>query len=498
MKRKSITIIGAGIAGLSAGCYGQMNGYSTRIFEMHDMPGGLCTSWIRKGYTIDGSLHFLVGSGPGISMHRIWEELGAVQGRHMINRDEFMRIEDSNGKALIVYTDIDRLEQHLKTVAPQDKTVIEEFTNGVRTCARFDMPVDKAPELYGPIDGMRMLLKMFPFLKLMNKYKQISIQDFAKKFTAPFLRKTFPLVFDLPDFPMIAVMMTFAWMHKKSAGFPEGGSLSFSRAIERRYLELGGKIYYSSPVDKILVEDVRAVGVRLADGTEHLSDIVISAADGHKTIFDMLDGKYVNNKIRGYYEKLPLFPAIVQVSLGVNRSLKEFPSILTWLLEKSIVIGGEEINRLMVYIYNFDHTLAPPGKTVVKVTIPARYEYWKKLKQYPEQYKEEKAKVAEQVIALLEQRIPGISGYIEMRDVATPVTLVHYTNNWKGSFEGWLLTTKTFGMHMSKTLPKLKNFYMAGQWVEPGGGVPTAAISGRNVIQIICKQDKKPFATEVP
>jgi 2-polyprenyl-6-methoxyphenol hydroxylase-like FAD-dependent oxidoreductase len=37
---KSMLIIGAGIAGLSAGCYGQMNGYKTQLFEMHDKPGG--------------------------------------------------------------------------------------------------------------------------------------------------------------------------------------------------------------------------------------------------------------------------------------------------------------------------------------------------------------------------------------------------------------------------------------------------------------------------
>jgi len=64
------------------------------------------------------------------------------------------------------------------------------------------------------------------------------------------------------------------------------------------------------------VEDDRAVGVRLTDGSEHRADIVISAADGHATIFDMLQGRYVSDKIRGYYEKLPIFPSWIQVSLG--------------------------------------------------------------------------------------------------------------------------------------------------------------------------------------
>ncbi len=86
-----------------------------------------------------------------------------------------------------------------------------------------------------------------------------------------------------------------------------------------------------------------------------------------------------------------------------------------------------------------------------------------------------------------------------MRDVATPLTWERYTGNWRGSFEGWLITKETFPpFHMSKTLPGLKDFYMAGQWVEPGGGVPTAAMSGRNVIQILCKRDRKTFVTQTP
>jgi phytoene dehydrogenase-like protein len=46
-----------------------------------------------------------------------------------------------------------------------------------------------------------------------------------------------------------------------------------------------------------------------------------------------------------------------------------------------------------------------------------------------------------------------------------------------------------------KTLPGLENFYMAGQWVVPGGGVPPCFYSARHVIQILCKRDGKPFAT---
>ena len=159
---KSIIIIGAGIAGLSAGCYGQMNGYNTRIFEMHTIPGGLCTTWKLKGYKIDGCIHWLIGSSPGNSLYRFWEELGAVQGRTMIDHEEYARIEGKEGKVFIVYTDIDRLEQHMKELAPEDKDVIEEFIKAIHSFTHFDMPVEKAPELYSPIDGLKMMLPCFP------------------------------------------------------------------------------------------------------------------------------------------------------------------------------------------------------------------------------------------------------------------------------------------------------------------------------------------------
>jgi phytoene dehydrogenase-like protein len=499
MERKSITIIGAGIAGLSAGCYGQMNGFRTEIFERHDQPGGLCTSWKRRGYTIDGCLHWLVGSRPGANFYRIWEELGAVQGRRMIDHEEFLRVEGKDGRTLVVHSDLDRLEQHMRELAPQDAAVIKQLTRAARACARYDLPVDKAPELYGMLDGTWFLIRTLPFLGLMSKWKKITVRDYAARFSDPFLREALPLIGDMPGFPMAGLLMILAWQHRQAAGYPVGGSLEFSRSIERRYLDLGGKMHYRAPVVEILVERNRAVGVRLADGTEHRSDITISAADGHATIFEMLGGRYLNRKIRSYYDELPIFPPLVLVALGVRRSFEKMPATVLYLLDEPVTIGGRPQSHLGVEINNFDPTLAPPGKTVLKVMFTADYAYWKNLRQDAGRYRAEKERVADQVVALLDQRYPGLAGQVEMRDVATPVTWERYTGNWQGSMEGWLMTKKTFPpFRMSKTLPGLQSFYLAGQWVEPGGGVPPAALSGRYVVQIICQRERRTFVAATP
>jgi phytoene dehydrogenase-like protein len=113
-------------------------------------------------------------------------------------------------------------------------------------------------------------------------------------------------------------------------------------------------------------------------------------------------------------------------------------------------------------------------------------------------YEAEKEQICDQVVSILDRRFPGFASLIDMRDVATPVTYVRYTGNWQGSHQGWMITPKTGFLRMKNVLPGLDNFFMVGHWVEPGGGVPLAALSGRNVTQLLCKKDKKTFVTTVP
>ena len=485
-RERSIIIIGAGIAGLSAGCYGQMNGYRTRIFELHNLPGGLCTGWKRRDYTFDGCLHWLVGSGEGTALNRVWQELGALPGRRIVDHDEYVRVEAADGRTFICYADIDRLEQHLKELAPADSRVIGQLCRAMRRGARF-----------GAVQG-RSPIHMLPYIPLLMKYSRISIEQYVERFSDPFLREALRAVFDMPDMPMIGLILTLGWMHNRDAGYPIGGSLEFSRAIEARYRALGGEIHYRSRVERILVEDDGAVGVRLADGSEHRADVVISAADGHATIFEMLEGKYVDETIQGYYDRLPTFPPLVQVSLGVARDLTDEPHSVVMLLDDPVTIAGEQRDRIMLRHLSYDPTMAPAGKAVIEVMLESDHAYWAQLAQDEERYDAEKKDAAIKVMQQLERRFPGLESQVEVVDVATPLTYERFTGNWKGSMEGWLLTTETarmmVGPGMRKTLPGLENFYMCGQWVEPGGGVPTAAMSARRLIATICKRDDRKFA----
>ena len=497
---KSIIIIGGGLSGLALGCYGQMNGYKTQIFEMHNIAGGVCTGWKRKGYTIDGAMNWLVGTNPKNSFHKFWEELGAAPGWKIHNHDLYACFEDKDGKPFNIYCDADRFERYLLELAPEDKDVIRVFASGIRSFASTDMPAGKPSELSNWLDKIGSV-KMLPLLRLMKKWTKISTGDFCKRFKNPYLRRTMTSAFGSDQWPMMMIFFILGYQHAKAAGYVMGGALELARFLEERYRALGGVINFKARVDKILVENNKAVGIKLADGTEHRADWIVSAADGRTTIYDMLEGKYIDDTIKSKYDNPSLFSPLVYVGLGVADRCEQIPpavSGLSFPLETPINIAGKEHNRMGVLTYSYDPSLAPEGKTVLKVQFETDYDYWEKLYQEPERYKAEKERIADDVIDRLDKRFPGLASKVEMRDVATPVTWVRYTGNWRGSYEGWMFSAESFTSSMRKTLPGLDNFYMAGQWVNPGGGMPTAAMSGSHTIQLICKKDNKKFVTSKP
>lgn len=498
---KSIIIIGAGFAGMAAGIYARLNGYKASIFEMHTLPGGLCTSWRRQGFTFDGCIHWLVGSSPESGIHDIWEQTGITENRKFVDLDEYFRIEDNQGRNLIFYTDVNRLEKHLLEFAPADKDPIKQFIEGIRMCIRFQVP-SKRDSVFRKIGKQLSILKLFLMNgKKMKNWMNTTSEEFASKFTDPLLREAFMQMW-IPEFSMFFMLFTFAYLNNRNAGYPIGGSRPMSEAMEKRFNRLGGTIKYNSRVTNIITSDGVARGVRLESGQEFMADRIISAADGHSTLFELLGDIYGDGNSRTPYEKWPVFPPLIFVSFGINRTFDDVPktvSGITFALKEPVTICKETRSWLQVHIFNQDPTLAPEGKTVIAVMLRTDYDYWKNLSRDREKYVEKKNEIASTLTRLLEQRFPGISEQIEVTDVATPCTFERYTGNWKGSFEGWLITPGNAGTimkPMEQTVAGLKNFYMCGQWVEPGGGLPTSVMSAQRLMKRICKEDHLKFKTE--
>ncbi|MBP0452182.1 NAD(P)/FAD-dependent oxidoreductase [Kitasatospora sp. RG8] len=527
-------IVGGGLGGLSTGCYARMNGYRTQIFEMHEIPGGSCTAWDRSDFTFDWCISWLLGNGPGNEMYQIWLELGALQGKEMRHFDAFNIVRGRDGRAVYFYSDPDRLEAHLLGISPADAAPIREFCNGVRTFrkALAVYPFLKPVGLMGRVERWRMLASFLPYFNTIRKSITVLMTDYAQRFREPLLREAFNFILyeKHPAFPVLPFYFQLASHANQAAGVPEGGSLALARSIEERYRKLGGEITYNAKAEEILVENDRAVGVRLSDGREYRADIVVSAADGHTTVMKLLKGRYLNDTYRRLYTSLidepgQLSPGYVSLFLGLRRPFPEGDPCTTYLLGERETEGLTGIRCPSMNVqFRTRHypELAPRDSTVVFATYFSDIGPWRELREGPEQssrvrrgeelhtlpvkhgreYTAAKRKVRGTVVSFLDERFPGFKDAVAVADVSTPLTQVRYTGVYDGTFPGWnpfVEGSETVEQEIKKNgpvLPGLANFYLSGVWATIGGLIRAAA-AGRHVMQFICRDDGVEFHAEI-
>jgi phytoene dehydrogenase-like protein len=274
---------------------------------------------------------------------------------------------------------------------------------------------------------------------------------------------------------------------------PVGGTAAFRDALERSYRALGGEALLHATVDEVLVDRGRATGVRLADGTMIEADIVVSTASTPETVLRLLGGHYDADAMRERLAHWKLFDPIVLASFGVEHPYADAPSTLLIDGIAPFTVGGHVNEHLYVRVYNDDPCFAPKGNTVVQAMLSSDYAWWATRGSH---YGSEKDAIGQTVLSQLEPHFPGLRSAVRMVDVATPLTYWTMARSWRGAFEGWMPSSASFFGHVQKTLSGLSAFYMAGQWVEPGGGVPTAVMSGRQAIQLVCADEKRPFVAQ--
>ncbi|MFD3650322.1 phytoene desaturase family protein [Streptomyces cyaneofuscatus] len=501
-----VIIIGAGVAGLSTGCYAQMSGARTRIFEKHVLPGGCCTAWSRDGYLFDYCIEWLIGTAPGNDAHQVWRELGALDGKTVTNFELFNKVEDESGRSVTFYNDPDRLEAHLLAISPADAPLIRAFTRDLKRFIAIDLyPFLTAPALRTVRERAATLRTVLPAFRLFWRTAATPMHVFADKFQDPLLRRAFRNIFfqDPEGFPLLPYLFNMAAAYHLNAGFPQGGSLGLSRSIEERYLKLGGHVTYRARTEKVLVENDRAIGVELRNGKRYFAEHVVSAADGHTTVYGLLGGRYTGPRIDKLYTDLLqrpgiLFPAVVSAFVGLRGDFDPGEAHSTTHLltdEDGKHLPGALQNSLVVQARSrYSDGFAPPGRSVLHCTYFSDYAYWKELRTRDrKEYRQRKHEVADYVRTFLERRSPGITDRIDLVDVASPATTHRYTGNHNGSILAWKafsdaddVLARLVGKDRMR-LPGLTGFSMAGQWVGMGGLI-RAASTGRFAVQYLCRE----------
>jgi phytoene dehydrogenase-like protein len=370
-------------------------------------------------------------------------------------------------------------------LAPEDKKVIDEICNDIAKFGRFDMPAD--------MDSLYIVLHLGT-LNLFRKYS-MPLSELAKRFSNERLRLAFTRTFGWHDQSAAFSLYAMGLMSRGDGGYPSGGSAPMVSAVKERYLSHGGKIRFNTKVEGIIVEEDQAVGLRTSAG-EIRADAIIAASDWHRTVFDWLGGRYQDPDTKETMEKLEPFPPLVMVFLGLNGEAVDVPESVMIPAMRAVDPGDTPTTHLFLERKSVDRSMAPPGKGVLCVTLHCSYDHWNALRNDTAAYKAEENRIGAEVLEAVEAWRPGTRAAVEVMDVSTPLTFERWTGNWRGSYQGWLWTREAGTTALSNTLPGLKNLYLAGHWLSPGGGLPAAALTGRKAVKALCRDQGMKFRSD--
>lgn len=488
---RSVIVIGGGVAGLSAAAYARASGFETTLVEHAAMLGGVCTAWQRGPYLIDGCIHWLTG-GP---FSKIYEELGVLDRVRLEPIRHLFAVKDIATLAHVeVTSDLDALESTLVALAPNDLKEVHQLFAAARTITELSPPLDKAPDLFTVRDGLRALWELKSELGTLRHFQSPLVEYLSDRITTQSLRRV--LTGFVPgEAPTLFLLMVLGYLSRGWLSRPAGGSAAFRDALIDGARQLGVSIVTSATVEEILVSDGRAAGVRLADGSFLRSDAVISTSSTPELVFQLLGGRYHASSTEERLAHWKLFTPIVLASYGVKVPLSHLPQILLINGIDPVCVGDVSNQRLYLRVFNDDPSHAPPGHAVVQAMLATSYEWWA---ERGGSYREEKDYLAQRVLRVLERYVPALEGACEVTDIATPLTFWRAARSWRGAYEGWLPSGGAmYSTHLLHRMRGIRGLYMAGQWVEPGGGIPTACSSGRMAAQVMCADHDVPLSKPV-
>ena len=396
-----------------------------------------------------------------------------------------------DGLEIEVTDDLEQLGQVLKRLGSDDAQEIDRMIAGARAVAEMDPGLETPPELATLRQRMSRLWDLREHVGDVAHFRH-SVADWARSQLKSQRLRRFVTHLAPEESPALVLLFMLGYLGRGWLSRPIGGTARFRDALVASYQASGGETRIDTTVEEILVENNRATGVRTTDGTIVDADVVVSTSSGPETVLRLLAGRYGAEATRLRLEKWKMFSPILLVSYGVDQPMSEAPGTLVLDGLPPLQVGGREDAGLTVRIFNDEPAVAPSGHTVVQVLAQTDYAFWATR---GTGYGAAKEAAAATLLSSLESVLPGLRQSVRMTDVATPLTFWRNARSWRGAFEGWLPTAESFFGHVDKTLPGLNALFMAGQWVEPGGGVPSALLSGRHAVQIACKEVGRAFAS---
>ncbi|CAL5378004.1 unnamed protein product [Camellia sinensis] len=523
-----VVVIGSGIAGLS--CAGLLSRYQqdVLVLESHSLPGGAAHSFEKKGYKFDSGPSLFSGfqsRGPQANpLAQVLDALGesipcATYDSWMIylpEGDFLSRIGPTEFfKDLEKYASLDAAREWRKlldAILPMSAAAMALPPLSIRgdwgvlstAATRYAPSLLKSFAQMGPQGALGAMKLLRPFSEIVD----------SLELKEPFIRNWIDLLaFLLAGVKSNGILSAemvymFAEWYKPgcSLEYPIHGTGAVVDALVRGLQKFGGRISFKSHVENIVVENGRAVGVKLRSGQfVHAKKAVVSNASMWDTL-DLLPKEVIPKSYQDRIKTTPQCESFMHLHLGFDAEIavKSFlrVNVRAWArLAKnaSSIVGISEDLKIHHIVVNdwergvdadqnvvlisipsvLSPDLAPPGKHVLHAYMPGTEPFglWEGLDRKSAEYKELKAKRSEVLWRAVERAVgPGFDREkCEVKLVGTPLTHRRFLRRNRGTYGPAIQAGKgTFPGH-STPIPQL---YCCGDSTFPGIGVPAVAASG--------------------
>lgn len=492
---KKVVIIGGGISGLTAGIYALQNGFDVELYEKNPMLGGECTGWTREGYNVDNCIHWLTGCKETEDLNKIWRNIGAIDDSVDLYYDPFFYRMEMEGVILTFWRDLEKARMEFLEVAPEDKVEINKFFDSVKLAECVRVPCEKSQADMNVFEFIIFGMKMKSMSKVLKEYGDESVVDLANRFKNKYIRNMMTKYFYY-TYKAYTLITSYAFYTSKTGAFPKGGSIELVKRIQNRFLSLGGIIKTNMTATCINIENGKVTSVIFNNSDLALCDYLISAVDTNVLFSNLLDKKYMPEKLRFIYDNKEGYrvTSLFNVSFGIIGEEDFNIEGATIFPCDKFLVGKQELDFLGVRMYDFDEEKFPKNKRVLQCSIQQDeldYEYWEELYSNRQAYKKEKERIIEDVKQRIISKYPKLEKKLILLSSYSPMTFTKWCGAYKGAYMSFYDQKGYKSITIKNTIKNIENIFIAGQWTTMNGGLPIAATSGKFAAEKLNKFSKK-------
>jgi phytoene dehydrogenase-like protein len=500
-------IIGSGLGGLACAGYLAKRGLKALVVEQRAIPGGYATNFSRAAgrFTFDASLHHIVIHGV---CKQVLEELHVLDRVKFHECDQLFRVVAQDLDVTCPSKGPKGLEQLLVGMFPEEERGIKGF---VADLVGLSEEVDRI--LAARKDNHERRANLPEEYPLLMAGRNKTLADYLNAHVSnPKLRAILSSScgsFGLPPDTLSGFyyMTAFGSRVRHGTSYPEGGSQAISHAMAEFIENHGGELRFKTRVEKVLVQEGRAVGVLTSDGETIRARAVVANGSAATLFNEMIDPDTLprdyRERIRSFKPSMSSFIVWLALNKDITAQIRDAyislnPGPAGTKTFHNSLRGDMEKASLGVCIYNnIYRTYSPPGTTVMTIVSLCGYQPFQPFeKDYvvgeKVAYKKKKAEIAQAMIKRVEdQLIPGLSGMIQVQVAATPLTNVRYTLNTAGAIYGYEQSVANTFMNRISNRTPVEGLYLAGAWGEPGGGYAPALSSGKKTFGMLMQDWKQ-------